>query len=56
MADDNAPQKVVVGGLQIPFLDLVTFLVKLALAAIPAAILVGFFVLMWLAFISQAVK
>lgn len=47
------PQHVRIVGMQIPFLDLVSFLVKLALAAIPAAILLSFFVIMWMAFLAS---
>jgi len=35
------PSRVVISGLEIPFADLVTFLIKLAFAAIPAAIIIA---------------
>jgi len=40
MEDDN--KKVIISGINIPFLDLIVLLVKLALAAIPAIILIVF--------------
>ena len=36
-------QYVVLAGIDIPFIDLVVFLVKLAIAAVPAAIIVAIF-------------
>ena len=36
-------QKVVISGLEIPFWDLVWFMVKLALASIPALFIIYFF-------------
>ena len=39
--DKPQPETVHVVGVSIPFLDLVTFLVKLAFAAIPAAIIIA---------------
>ena len=38
---DTPSQPVVIADFQVPFLRLVLFLVKLALAAIPAAIILG---------------
>ncbi|WP_181149445.1 hypothetical protein [Salinibacter sp. 10B] len=37
----DAPQNVKITGIRIPFLDLVWLLTKVALASIPAALLVG---------------
>ena len=41
---DGAPQRLVIVDLRIPFSRLVVFFIKAALAAIPAAIFVGFLV------------
>jgi len=43
--DENA-QRIVLVDLRIPFLRLVLFFVKAALAAIPAAIIVGFLLML----------
>lgn len=56
MSENSEPQKVEIVGIRVPFLDLVTILVKMALAAIPAAILVGFFIAMWVAFLGHSLK
>jgi hypothetical protein len=51
MVSENDKEKVIVSGLEIPFWDLVWFMVKLALASIPAMfILYFFFVLFGLLF------
>ncbi len=39
-------QRVVITGIDVPFLDWVTLLIKLSIASIPAAIILGFFMLM----------
>jgi len=46
MADPPPAQRVVVVDLRVPFFRLVFFLVKLSLAAIPAAIIVGAIVML----------
>lgn len=42
MLEDNEKRKVVISGLDIPFLDLVVVLVKFAFASIPALFIVYF--------------
>lgn len=39
---ENDTKKVIISGINIPFFDLVVLLVKLALAAIPAIVLISF--------------
>jgi hypothetical protein len=51
---ENA-QRFVVVDLRIPFVRLVIFFVKAALAAIPAAIIVGFLIMLVTAFIAALV-
>ena len=49
----NGPdQRIVVTDLRIPFFRLVLFFVKAALAAIPAAIIVGFLVMLIMAILA----
>jgi hypothetical protein len=49
------PQRIVIIDLRIPFVRLVMFFVKAALAAIPAAIIVGFLVMVVTALIVALV-
>jgi len=46
MAEENEKRKVIVAGLDIPFWDLVWFMVKLALASIPAIFILYFIFLL----------
>ncbi len=51
----NGPiQRVVITDLRIPFIRLVLFFVKAALAAIPAAIIVGFIIMLCAAILTVA--
>ena len=40
-------QRIVITGIDVPFVDWVTLLIKVAIAAIPAAIILGFFMLIF---------
>lgn len=42
MSDDSSKQEVTVVDVKMPFLSMVVFLIKLALAAIPAMIILSF--------------
>jgi hypothetical protein len=50
--NDPAAQRIVVVDLRIPFVRLVMFFIKAALAAIPAAIVVGFLLMLVTALIA----
>jgi len=52
---DEDAQRFVIIDLRIPFIRLVMFFVKAALAAIPAAIIVGFLIMVVTAFIAAFV-
>ncbi len=39
-------QRIVITGIDVPFVDWVTLLIKITIASIPAAIILGFFMLM----------
>ena len=52
---DEDAQRFVIIDLRIPFIRLVMFFVKAALAAIPAAIIVGFLIMVVTAFIAALV-
>lgn len=48
----DTPQKVQITGIRVPFLDLVWLLAKVALASIPAALIVGLIYAMVYALLS----
>jgi len=52
---DETTQRIVLVDLRIPFFRLVMFFVKAALAAIPAAIIVGFLLMLVTAFLAWLV-
>lgn len=46
-------QKVVVTGIDVPFIDWVTLLIKVAVASIPATIILSIFMFMFALFLSM---